>query len=147
MVEIRQKMWKLVRTDRQADSYIPPKLLFAGGIMKTWPYKMVASPEEDNLIVFYYLLASEIWPHQKGGLWWEGPNKRRTIIANISLKSKNKKSLIVNYNFLIFCHSWYLLSIKTFLDLLCKADLHLSFLLPWKPWNRRGLKINNSRDK
>jgi hypothetical protein len=37
--------------------------------MKTWPYKMVASPEEDNLVVFYYLLASEIWPHQKGGLW------------------------------------------------------------------------------
>jgi hypothetical protein len=34
--------------------------MFAGGIMKTWPYKMVASPEEDNLVVFYYLLASEI---------------------------------------------------------------------------------------
>ena len=60
------------RTDRQTDRPIPiypPQTMPVGGIMKTWPYKMVASPEEDNLIVFYYLLASEIWPHQKGGLW------------------------------------------------------------------------------
>jgi len=29
--------------------------------------------EGDNLVVFYYLTASEIWPDKRGGLWLEGP--------------------------------------------------------------------------
>jgi hypothetical protein len=49
------------------------------------------SPEEDNLVVFYYLLA-----YLKSGLirrvaFGERGLNKRNIIANISLKSKNKK--------------------------------------------------------
>jgi hypothetical protein len=34
------------------------------------------SPERNNLAVFYYLSAFEIWPYKRGGLWWERPYKR-----------------------------------------------------------------------
>ena len=34
--------------------------------MKGWPLM-----EGDNLVVFYYLTASEIWPDKRGGLWLE----------------------------------------------------------------------------
>jgi hypothetical protein len=33
----------------------------------------VASFEGDNLIVFNYFSALEIWPYKIGSLWWEGP--------------------------------------------------------------------------
>ena len=36
----------------------------------------VTSLDWDNLVVFYYLSASGIWPDKKGGLWWEGPYKK-----------------------------------------------------------------------
>jgi len=36
----------------------------------------VASLVGDNLVVFYYLGASEIWPDKCTGLWREGPHKR-----------------------------------------------------------------------
>jgi hypothetical protein len=49
-IDRRYQEWQ--NTDRQTDSYIHPQTMFAGGIMKTWPYKMVATPEEDNLVVF-----------------------------------------------------------------------------------------------
>ena len=32
--------------------------------------------EEKNLVVIYYLSASEIWPDKRGGLCWEWPDKR-----------------------------------------------------------------------
>jgi len=35
--------------------------------------------EGDNLLIFYYLSASEIWSDKKGGLRSEGPYKRGTI--------------------------------------------------------------------
>ena len=61
-----------VGPDRQTGRflYTPPNYV-CGGYNENMAlhYKMVASPEEDNLVVFYYLLASEIWPHQRGGLW------------------------------------------------------------------------------
>jgi hypothetical protein len=28
------------------------------------------SPEENNLVVFYYLCATEIWPYKRGGLFY-----------------------------------------------------------------------------
>ena len=40
--------------------------------MKKWPYtivKRVVCLGEDNVVIFYYLIASEIWPNKKG---WEG---------------------------------------------------------------------------
>jgi hypothetical protein len=40
--------------------------------MKKWPYKRVVSLEGNNLKVFYCLNASEIWPDNKGSLWWSG---------------------------------------------------------------------------
>ena len=39
----------------------------------------VISLDWDNLVVFYYLSASGIWPDKKGGLWWEGPYKETTV--------------------------------------------------------------------
>jgi len=37
----------------------------------------------------YYLSASEIWPGNRGGLWWEGPYKRgATVVTNISCETK-----------------------------------------------------------
>ena len=35
----------------------------------------MASLEGDNLLVFYYLSASKIWPDKRGGLWWQRPDK------------------------------------------------------------------------
>jgi hypothetical protein len=35
--------------------------------MKKWPLCVVASLEGDNLVVFYYLSASEIWPDKRDG--------------------------------------------------------------------------------
>jgi hypothetical protein len=32
----------------------------------------MASLEGDNLVVFYYLSASEIWPVEMSGLEWDG---------------------------------------------------------------------------
>ena len=49
--------------------------------MKKWPYtivKGVACLGEDNVVIFYYLIASEIWPNKKG---WEGSNKRGTTVT------------------------------------------------------------------
>ena len=36
--------------------------------------------EGDNLLVFYYLNTSNIWPDNRGGLWWEGSYKRGTTV-------------------------------------------------------------------
>jgi len=33
----------------------------------------VASIEGYNLVISYYFSSSEIWPDNRGGLWWEGP--------------------------------------------------------------------------
>ena len=44
--------------------------------MKKWPYKKVAFLEENNLVGFYYLSASEIKSEKRGGLWWEWLYKR-----------------------------------------------------------------------
>jgi len=44
---------------------------------------MVASLDGDNLVVHYYLGASEIWPDQRGGLWWERPYKTTVSIKYI----------------------------------------------------------------
>ena len=33
----------------------------------------VASLEGENLVVFYYLSAFQIWPDKNGDLWWELP--------------------------------------------------------------------------
>ena len=43
----------------------------------------VTSLDWDNLVVFYYLSDSGIWPDKKGGLWWEGPYKRETTVFPI----------------------------------------------------------------
>ena len=44
----------------------------------------VTSLEGDNLVVFYYLKASDIWLHKRNGLWWEWPNKREATVFTIS---------------------------------------------------------------
>ena len=45
-------------------------------IMKVSFIRVVASPVKDNLLVFYYLSASEIWPYKRVRLWHNGPYKR-----------------------------------------------------------------------
>jgi hypothetical protein len=37
----------------------------------------------DNLVVFYYLSASEIWLDERGDLWWECPYKRGLMYINL----------------------------------------------------------------
>jgi hypothetical protein len=41
----------------------------------------VASLEEDNLVVIYFLGSSEVCPGKRGGLWWEWSYKRVTILS------------------------------------------------------------------
>ena len=36
----------------------------------------MASIEGYNLVISYYFSSSEIWPDNRGGLWWEGPDSR-----------------------------------------------------------------------
>jgi hypothetical protein len=36
----------------------------------------MVSLEGDNLLVFYYLSACEIWPNNRGGLLWKEAYKR-----------------------------------------------------------------------
>ena len=36
----------------------------------------VASLERDNLVAFYILGVSEIWPDKRDGLWWKGSYKK-----------------------------------------------------------------------
>jgi len=45
----------------------------------------VASLEGNNLVVIYYLGTSEVCPGKRGGLWWEWPYKRVTILSNTIL--------------------------------------------------------------
>ena len=63
--------------------YSSPTLIDHPSVIKL-PYKTgitgVASLEGDNLVVFYYLGASKIWPDKRGGLWWKWPYKRDTTI-------------------------------------------------------------------
>jgi hypothetical protein len=40
----------------------------------------VASLEKDNLVVFYYLSAFEIWSDKRCSLCWERPFKRGTMV-------------------------------------------------------------------
>ena len=40
--------------------------------MKKFLIREVASHERDNVVVFYYLSAFEIWPDKMGGLLWDG---------------------------------------------------------------------------
>jgi len=48
----------------------------------------MASLEGDNLVLFYYLSASEIWHDKRGRLWWEGSYKM-DITALIFLTNVN----------------------------------------------------------
>ena len=48
--------------------------------LKSELIKGVASFEKENLVVFYYLSASEIWPDKGGSLWCEWPYKRETTV-------------------------------------------------------------------
>jgi hypothetical protein len=48
----------------------------------------MASLEDNNLLVFYYLSASVIRPDKRGGgLWWEWPYKRGTYCIRDSMFS------------------------------------------------------------
>ena len=55
-------------------------LLSNSETVKKYPYIRVdgLSFKEDNLVVCYYLSASEIRPEKRAGLLWEGPYKRGT---------------------------------------------------------------------
>ena len=44
--------------------------------MKRGFIRRVASIEGYNLVISYYFSSSEIWPDNRGGLWWEGPDNR-----------------------------------------------------------------------
>ena len=50
--------------------------------------------EGNDLLVFYYLRASEIWSDKRCGLWWELPYKRCGLWWELSYKSGTKSGLI-----------------------------------------------------
>jgi hypothetical protein len=53
---------------------INPHPLFIRPLLLQWKSSLIRGPtsvERDNLLVFSYLSASEIWPDQRGGLSWE----------------------------------------------------------------------------
>jgi len=45
----------------------------------------VTSNEQDNLLVFYYLSASEIRPDKTGDLWWGQTYKRGNTVYRMML--------------------------------------------------------------
>jgi len=52
--------------------------------MKKWPYKRGGlSLGEQFTSFFYYLSATEIWPNNRDGLWWEWPSKRGYFCSDI----------------------------------------------------------------
>ena len=51
---------------------MPPPLQWKSGLLRGW------SLERDNLVVFYFPNASEIWPDKRGGIWWVWSYKRET---------------------------------------------------------------------
>jgi len=50
----------------------------------------VASLEGDNLVVFYYLSTSKIWPEKNSGLWWEEHYLKRGNCTGIHSKKSLK---------------------------------------------------------
>ena len=44
--------------------------------MKRGFIRRVVSIEGYNLVISYNFSSSEIWPDNRGGLWWEGPDNR-----------------------------------------------------------------------
>jgi len=52
----------------------------------------VASLEVDNLVVFCYLSASELWPNKRGDLWWDVPYKMETTVFKIFHKTHYHKT-------------------------------------------------------
>ena len=40
----------------------------------------MTSLKGDNLVIFYYLSATEIWLDNRGGLWWQLPYKRENTV-------------------------------------------------------------------
>jgi hypothetical protein len=54
----------------------------------------VAFLEGNNLVVFYNISASNIWPDKRGGLCWEGPYKRETAVALFSKPTEQKGGVI-----------------------------------------------------
>jgi hypothetical protein len=59
----------------------------------------LVSLKEDNLVTFYHLIASGIWPDKRGGLLLEGPYKRWTTIE----KGRLFHTFGAEYVFLMFC--------------------------------------------
>lgn len=54
---------------------------------KKWPYERVVSLEQDNLVVFSYLSAFEIYPDKMGGLWCEWLYNRRTNVLTLFIRN------------------------------------------------------------
>lgn len=62
---------------------------------KKLPYERVVSLEQDNLAVFSYLSAFEIYPDKMGGLWCEWLYNRRTNVLTLFIR--NNLTRLGNY--------------------------------------------------
>jgi hypothetical protein len=59
----------------------------------------VVSLEGTIYIVLYYLSASEFWPDDRSGLWWEGPYKRETIVSTVSYDWSYQKVMLMKNSY------------------------------------------------
>ena len=57
----------------------------------------VVSFERDNIVSFYYLGESEIWPVKRHGFWWEWPYNRGTMYNEYIFFSNQKHIKFQNY--------------------------------------------------
>jgi hypothetical protein len=66
---------------------------------------------EDNLVLFYYLSASKIWPDKRGGLWWQRPDKNggRGLIRGVAFGGRGLIRMVA------FVTLWSLVSGDTLL--------------------------------
>jgi hypothetical protein len=61
--------------------------------------------EGDNLLVFYYLNTSNIWPDNRGGLWWEGSYKRGLLYCYNKDFLKCQKKVVECALYINVCYS------------------------------------------
>ena len=83
----------------------------------------MAFPEGGNLVVFYYVSVSEIWPNKSGHIWWEEPYKRGTTVVFINaikkkhVINKRTKQYLENTETMVALSGYFFFDLDLDLDL------------------------------
>ena len=106
-------------------------------LQEQWPFLSVwfcsigVDILEDNLVVFYYLSASEIWSDKRDGLWWGGT----TVSSSLAFTTLVLMCTDFIDNWNICTIEWWLESKKSLRPYLLFEQLWIT-----RPWT---LYINN----